>query len=82
MSSEPDEVPVGSKGARFLTEIKDLDTVGRALKAAGWTIIASEIRYIAKNGTSVSDSARKDVSEFLNALDDHEDVHRVYAALA
>src|SRR5216117_277560 len=42
---EADEVPAGQKGARFLTEMKDLDTVAKALKTSGWNIIASEIRY-------------------------------------
>lgn len=78
---EAEEVPAGEKGARFLTDIKDLDAVSKALKAAGWKIISSEIRYVAKNFTEVSESARKEVTDFLNALDDHEDVHRVYAAL-
>src|SRR6476660_1869518 len=45
---ETDEVPEGQKGARFLTDIKDLDTVSKALKAAGWNIISAEIRYLAK----------------------------------
>src|SRR5690349_3197373 len=35
---EAEEVTAGQKGARFLTEIKDLDHVSKALKAAGWTI--------------------------------------------
>ncbi len=78
---EAEEVAEGQKGARFLTEIKDLDHVAKALKAAGWNISASEIRYVAKSFPELTDSARKDVVEFLNALDDHEDVHRVYAAL-
>jgi len=78
---EPEEVPAGQKGARFLTEIKDLDTVSKALKAAGWTILAAEIRYVAKNFTELDAAGRKEVTDFLNALDDHEDVHRVYAAL-
>ena len=78
---ESDEVPEGRKGARFLTEMKDLDTVSKALKAAGWTIMAAEMRYIAKSFPELSDSARKEVTEFLNALDDHDDVHRVYAAI-
>jgi YebC/PmpR family DNA-binding regulatory protein len=78
---EADEVPAGQKGARFLTEIKDLDAVSKALKAAGWNVVAAEIRYIAKNFTEVKPSARKEVEDFLNALDDHEDVHRVYAAM-
>src|ERR1043166_2639602 len=78
---EPEEVPEGQKGARFLTEIKDLDSVSKALKAAGWKISSSEIRYVAKNFTDLSEAARKEVTDFLNALDDHDDVHRVYAAL-
>jgi len=78
---EAEEVPAGQKGARFLTEIKDLDHVSKALKAAGWNVIASEIRYLAKNFVEVSEAARKDVMDFLNALDDHDDVHRVYAAV-
>jgi YebC/PmpR family DNA-binding regulatory protein len=78
---EADEVPAGQKGARFLTEIRDLDAVSKALKAAGWNVIAAEIRYLAKNFTEVNAAARKEVEDFLNALDDHEDVHRVYAAM-
>ncbi len=78
---EPEDVPQGEKGARFLTEIKDLDTVSKALKAAGWKITSSEIRYLAKNFVELSEAARKEVTDFLNALDDHEDVHRVYAGM-
>jgi transcriptional/translational regulatory protein YebC/TACO1 len=78
---EAEEIPPGQKGARFLTEIKDLDHVAKALKTAGWTIISSEIRFLAKNFTELNDAARKEVVDFLNALDDHDDVHRVYAAL-
>lgn len=78
---EDDEVAAGQKGVRFFTEIKDLDTVAKALKKASWTVIASEIRYIAKSFPELDAPARKQVADFLNALDDHEDVHRVYAAL-
>lgn len=78
---EAEEVPEGRIGARFLTEIKDLDPVSKALKAAGWNVIAAEMRYLAKNFPELSESARKEVVDFLNALDDHDDVHRVYAAM-
>jgi len=78
---EAEEVPAGQKGARFLTEIKDLDAVSKALKAAGWNILAAEIRYLAKNFADLDGPARKQVTDFLTALDDHEDVHRVYAAI-
>lgn len=78
---EAEETAVGSKGARFLTAIKDLDSVAKALKAAGWNVTASELRYVAKNFTEISEAQRKDVVAFLEALDDHDDVHHVYAAL-
>jgi transcriptional/translational regulatory protein YebC/TACO1 len=78
---EADDVPAGEKGARFITEMKDLDTVTKALKAAGWKVIASEMRYIAKNFPELDEGARTQVTNFLNALDDHDDVHHVYAAM-
>jgi YebC/PmpR family DNA-binding regulatory protein len=78
---EAEEIPAGQTGARFLTAIKDLDHVSKALKAAGWNVVASEIRYVAKNFTDVSDAHRQEVTDFLQALDDHDDVHRVYAAM-
>jgi len=78
---EAEEIPAGQKGARFLTEPKDLDHVSKALKSAGWNIISSEMRYLAKNFPELNEAARKEVADFLNALDDHDDVHRVYAAM-
>jgi YebC/PmpR family DNA-binding regulatory protein len=78
---EPEEIPAGQAGARFLTGTKDLDAVSKALKAAGWNVIAAEIRYLAKSFPEISEAARKEVVDFLNTLDDHDDVHRVYAAM-
>ncbi len=78
---EAEEVSAGQKGARFFTGIKELDSVSKALKAAGWNVIASEMRYVAKEFREVSGAAHKEVVDFLNALDDHDDVHHVYAAM-
>ena len=39
------------------------------------------MRYLAKNFVDLSDPQKKEVADFLNALDDHDDVHRVYAAV-
>ena len=78
---EAEETPEGQKGARFLTEIKDLDHVSKDLKKVGWNVIASEIRYVAKSFTELSPAAHKEVADFLTSLDDHDDVHRVYAAI-
>lgn len=78
---EADEVQEGHKGARFVTEIKDLDHVSKSLKAMGWNVTASEIRYLAKTYSDLDEASKKEVITFLNELDDHEDVHRVYAAV-
>ncbi len=78
---EAEETTEGHKGARFITEIKDLDHVSKALKALGWNVTASEIRYLAKSFPEIEETARKEVVAFLTELDDHDDVHRVYAAL-
>jgi transcriptional/translational regulatory protein YebC/TACO1 len=39
------------------------------------------MRYIAKNFPELNETQRKAVTDFLNTLDDHDDVHRVYAAM-
>ncbi|MBL9139196.1 MAG: YebC/PmpR family DNA-binding transcriptional regulator [Verrucomicrobiales bacterium] len=78
---EAEEVAEGEIGARFLTDPKDLAPVSKWLSKAGWKVTASEMRYVAKNPVVISDAQRKEVVEFLTAIDDHDDVHRVYAAL-
>jgi YebC/PmpR family DNA-binding regulatory protein len=78
---EAEEVPEGQLGLRFVTDIKDLGAVSKWLAQAGWKIVASELRYQAKNPVELDAAARKETADFLTALDDHDDVHRVYAAL-
>jgi len=36
---------------------------------------------VAKNAVEVTAAQREEVVAFLNALDEHDDVHRVYTAL-
>lgn len=76
-----DEVGEGEWGSRFYTEPKDLAAVSKWLSKAGWKVTASEMRYIGKNAPQLSDAQKKDVADFLNAIDDHDDVHHVYAAM-
>jgi len=71
----------GHAGARFICDTKDLDAASKFLTASGWSVTMSEMSYIAKNLTEVGEEQRKEVVEFLNNLDDNDDVHRVYAAL-
>lgn len=76
-----ENTPQTETGARFLTDRTDLDSVTAALRAAGWNVTTSEIGYVPKDPVDLPPEKRADVDRFLEALDDHDDVHRIYPAL-
>ena len=78
--AENDDIPDGVIGARFISERADLHTVSQWLAQNGWTVVTSELGYVAKNFPELTDEQRTEVGEFLHALDDNDDVHRVWAA--
>ncbi|MGZ3686684.1 MAG: YebC/PmpR family DNA-binding transcriptional regulator [Bdellovibrionota bacterium] len=78
---EAEDVPAGSTGARFFADASDLDSVSKSLTQMGWTVTLSELSFIAKTYAEVDDAQKREVAEFLNAIDEHDDVHRVYAAM-
>lgn len=80
-SLEAEEVAAGSTGGRFFCDSTDLDAVSRALTQMGWTLTLSELSYLAKSKVELADDARKEVIDFLDALDDNDDVHRIYAGI-
>ncbi len=75
------DVAEGQIGARFFCDTKDLDGVSKFLAKSGWSVTLSEMSYIAKNYLDVSEEQKKDIVDFLGAIDEHDDVHRVYAAI-
>lgn len=75
------EVEQGQTGGRFYTEPTDLDLVNKNLSSLGWIISKSELAYRSKTDVELSPEQFKDVSDFLGAIDDFDDVHRVYAGL-
>ena len=48
---------------------------------AGWTVITSEIGFIPKVHPELTEAQRQEVGEFLQALEENDDVHRVWAAV-
>jgi len=76
-----DDIPEGAAGARFLTDRAAVHAVSQWLNQNGWKVVTSEIGYIAKNIPELSDQQRAEAGEFLQELEDHDDVHRVWAAL-
>jgi YebC/PmpR family DNA-binding regulatory protein len=80
-SAENDEIPEGTTGARFIADRTAIHTVTKWLSQHGWTIITSEPGYLPKNYPSLTEEQRAEVGEFLQELDDHDDVSRVWAAV-
>lgn len=79
--AENDDIPEGTTGARFITERTDLHAVSQWLAQNGWTVVTSELGHIAKSNVSLGETERQETGEFLQTLEDHDDVHRVWAAL-
>ena len=79
--SENDDIPAEAMGARFITEATDLHAVSQWLSTNSWTVVTSELGYLAKTFPELNDEDRTQVGEFLQTLEDHDDVHRVWAAV-
>jgi YebC/PmpR family DNA-binding regulatory protein len=77
-----DVEPDGEGGFRFYTDPTDLDTVTKALSAAGWTVAGMRIGWRPKNPVKIEDeAARTEVETFLHEIDEDDDVQHIYVAL-
>ena len=76
-----DDIPDGHAGARFLTDRAAVHGVATWLKQNGWSVITAELGYIAKMYPELDEPQRAEVGEFLQALEEHDDVQRVWAAV-
>lgn len=79
--SQNDDIPEGTLGARFITDRTATHVVSKWLSENGWTVITSEIGYVAKSYPPLDETQRSEVGAFFQSLEDHDDVHRVWAAL-
>lgn len=76
-----DDIPENATGARFLTERAATGAVSKWLSDNGWHVVTSELGYQARQHPSLSEDDAAEVGDFLQALEDHDDVHRVWAAV-
>lgn len=66
----------------FYTDPSELDNVQKALAERGWEIKTCELSYLPKNKTEdLSDDQKKEVYEFLDALDENDDTSRIHSTL-
>jgi YebC/PmpR family DNA-binding regulatory protein len=76
-----DDIPEGAVGGRFITERNAVHAVSKWLTQNGWTVVTSELGYVPKSCPELTVVQRGEVGEFLQALEDHDDTHRVWAAV-
>ncbi|HEU6449593.1 MAG TPA: YebC/PmpR family DNA-binding transcriptional regulator [Verrucomicrobiae bacterium] len=76
-----DDIPENAAGAKFICDRAAVAAVAKWLSGNGWTVITSEIGFLPKQFPELTDAQRAEVGEFLQSLDDHDDVHRVWAAV-
>lgn len=76
-----DDIPEGHAGARFLTDRTAVHAAATWLKKNGWAVTTAELGYVAKMFPELDEAARADVGEFLQAIEDNDDVQRVWAAV-
>jgi len=76
-----DDVPEGAAGARFIADRAAVHTVSKWLSRNGWTVVTSELGYVPKSFPELTEAQRAEVGAFLQEFEDHDDVHRVWAAL-
>jgi YebC/PmpR family DNA-binding regulatory protein len=76
-----EDIPDGVSGARFLADRSAVHGVSKWLAQNRWTVVTSEMGYMPKSFPELSELQRAEAGEFLQELDDHDDVHRVWAAL-
>lgn len=76
------DVEAGEGGVtHFYTAPTDLDSVRKALEAAGWKIESAALVWRAKNPVHVEGEQLKDVEEFLAEMDEDDDVQTLFVGL-
>jgi len=76
-----DDIPRDAAGARFITDRTAVHAVSVWLSKNGWTVVTSELGFLPKNYPELTDAQHAEVGEFLQSMEDHDDVHRVWAAV-
>ncbi|USN48131.1 MAG: YebC/PmpR family DNA-binding transcriptional regulator [Pseudobdellovibrionaceae bacterium] len=72
----------GDSTFAFYGEVSDLDTIRTALTERGWDITKAELGYRPKNFSEINEEQKQEVIDFLEALEDNDDTHRVYATIS
>jgi len=76
-----DDIPENVSGARFLTDRSAIHAVSKWLSEKAWKVVTSEQGYVAKNYPELTEQQQAEAGQFLQELEDHDEVHRIWVAL-
>ena len=76
-----DDVPESAAGVRLLSDGAAVRSASQWLTENGWTVVTSEIGYVAKSFPDLNDTQKAETGAFLQKLEDYDDVARVWAAV-
>jgi YebC/PmpR family DNA-binding regulatory protein len=76
-----DDIPENVSGARFLTDRSAIHAVSKWLSEKAWKVVTSEQGYVAKNYAELTEQQQAEAGQFLQELEDHDEVHRIWVAL-
>ncbi len=77
-----DDVQKNDDGTfEFMTTFENIDLLRTNLQKRGWNVTSADSSYKATNITELTSEQQAEVEEFLNAVDDLDDTHKVYATV-
>ena len=69
----------GSESYEIITSLAGFDKVRKALESAGITAVSAELAKVPQNTVAVSEKDAPAVLRLIDALEEHDDVQKVYA---
>jgi len=82
ISIDADDVEAADDGFyHFYGKVEYFAQISKALSAMNWQIEKETLVYKPKNLTDVNEEQEKEVQDFFNKLDDHDDVKNIYLSL-
>lgn len=73
-------ISVDQQEATIICDLKDLEIIKKSLEA-NYTISSAEVEWIAQNTISLANDAEKKAIEFLEKLEEHDDIQNMYTNL-
>lgn len=77
-----DDINKDEDAITITCEAKSLDAIKKVLTAAGYTLESAEIEWVAKDLVELPEVQQTKVYEFLEELEEHDDVQHVYSNVA